>query len=127
MASELVMIRNAAVVSDNGEPRTELTFANELAYRYKRDAAVLLANTVRATHGETVSEVLGSGDARRRWPAFDLRKPPLTYLPAPTPAGAESTRTVRSGATNSRRGFSTTSRNVKAARWQLAHMPRKAT
>ncbi|MBP6787446.1 MAG: putative baseplate assembly protein, partial [Candidatus Promineofilum sp.] len=95
MASELVMIRNAAVVSDNGRPRTELTFANELAYRYKRDTAVLLANTVRATHGETVSEVLGSGDARRRWPAFDLRKPPLTYLPAPTPAGAESTLTVR--------------------------------
>ena len=95
MASELVMIRNAAVVSDNGGPRTELTFANELSYRYKRDTAVLLANTVRATHGETVSEVLGSGDARRRWPAFDLRKPPLTYLPAPTPAGAESTLTVR--------------------------------
>ena len=95
MASELVMIRNAAIVSDNGGPRTELTFANELAYRYKRDTAVLLANTVRATHGETVSEVLGSGDARRRWPAFDLRKPPLTYLPAPTPAGAESTLTVR--------------------------------
>ena len=95
MASELVMIRNAAVVSDNGGPRTELTFANELAYRYRRDSAVLLANTVRATHGETVSEVLGSGDARRRWAAFDLRKPPLTYLPAPTPAGAESTLTVR--------------------------------
>ena len=95
MASELVMIRNAAVVSDNGEPRTELTFANDLEYRYRRDTAVLLANTVRATHGETVNEVLGSGDARRRWAAFDLRKPPLTYLPAPTAAGAESTLTVR--------------------------------
>jgi len=95
MASELVMIRNAAVVSDNGGPRTELTFANDLEYRYRRDTAVLLANTVRASHGETVSEVLGSGDARRRWAAFDLRKPPLTYLPAPTPAGAESTLTVR--------------------------------
>lgn len=95
MASELVMIRNAAVVSDDGGPRTELTFANDLAYRYRRDTAVLLANTVRATHGETVSEVLGSGDARRRWAAFELRKPPLTYLPVPTPAGAESTLTVR--------------------------------
>ncbi len=95
MASELVMICNAAVVSDNGQPRTELTFANDLEYRYRRDTAVLLANTVRATHGETVSEVLGGGDARRRWAAFDLRKPPLTYLPAPTAAGAESTLTVR--------------------------------
>ena len=96
MASELVMIDNATITGGlDDRPRTVLTFANELEYLYRRDSVVLLANTVRAGHGETTTEVLGSGDARRRWATYALRRPPLTYVPASTAAGAESTLTVR--------------------------------
>jgi len=45
----------------------------------------------RATHGETVSEVLGSGNAGESYQKFLLKKGPLTYVSASTPSGALST------------------------------------
>ncbi len=58
----------------------------------------VLGNLVEATRGETVlGEILGSGDASVASPAFELKKAPLTYVPAPTsedPAGVASTLTV---------------------------------
>src|SRR5262249_12600336 len=44
---------------------------------------------------ETVQEVLGSGDASQANQSFTLKRPPLTYVSAPTPSGAQSTLTVR--------------------------------
>lgn len=70
---------------------TFLCLAVPLAYRYRRPTVTVYGNVVRATHGETRTEVLGSGDATRRFPQFALKQPPLTYLPAPTAAGATST------------------------------------
>lgn len=92
-ASELMMLQNVEVhLGTSGEAAySTLTFANDLNYRYKRETVVVYANVIRATHGETVTEVLGSGDGRLPWQSFTLRKPPLTYLAAPTPAGAAST------------------------------------
>src|SRR5581483_7899568 len=52
-------------------------------------------NVVEATHGETRNEVLGSGDSSKSLQEFTLRQSPLTYLAAPTPAGASSTLQVR--------------------------------
>ena len=99
MATELVML---AGVEQGYDPRlpgdkthTTLLLAQELAYCYKRDTITIYGNVVKATHGETKKEVLGSGDGSRRMQEFDLRQSPLTYLPAPTPAGAESTLQVR--------------------------------
>lgn len=76
-------------------PRTRLRFGNELLHSYKRDTVTLFGNVARATHGETRSDVLGSGDGSRSLQAFDLKQSPLTYVSAPTVTGAESTLAVR--------------------------------
>ncbi len=74
---------------------TRLTFAEPLAYTYKRDTVDVNANVVLATHGETVSETLGSGNSASRLQTFPLARGPLTHVSAPTPEGTESTLTVR--------------------------------
>jgi predicted phage baseplate assembly protein len=66
-----------------------------LVHRYTRDTVTINANVARATHGETVQELLGSGDASQPYQRFLLRQPPLTYVSASTPSGAESTLQVR--------------------------------
>ena len=70
---------------------TFLRLASALKYRYRRDTVTIYGNVVKATHGETRTEVLGSGDGSQVFQAFTLRQPPLTYLAAATPAGAAST------------------------------------
>jgi PKD repeat protein len=74
---------------------TYIRFDNKLQYCYKRDAVKIYGNVVKATHGETRNEVLGSGDGSKAFQSFVLKQPPLTYVAAPTPAGAESTLLVR--------------------------------
>ena len=70
--------------------RTSLTFT-PLQYPYVRRTTVLNANVVQASHGETVTqEILGSGTGRPDQ-RFRLRRPPVTYLTAPTVTGARST------------------------------------
>ncbi len=66
-----------------------------LAYCYKRDTVIIHANVAPATHGETRSEVLGSGDAAVPIQAFALKQPPLTHVSAATPSGVASTLEVR--------------------------------
>jgi hypothetical protein len=66
-----------------------------LAYRYKRGTVVIHANVAPATHGETRSEVLGSGDASVPVQSFALKQPPLTHVSAATPSGIASTLKVR--------------------------------
>ncbi len=89
------------VDTDNFQPlpddktHTFLKLSEPLAYCYRRDTVSIYANVTKATHGETRNEVLGSGDGSRAFQAFQLRQSPLTYLAAPTPAGAESTLQVR--------------------------------
>jgi hypothetical protein len=76
-------------------PHTTLQLANKLAYSYDPFTVTIYGNVVKATHGETRNEVLGSGDGSQELQQFDLRQSPLTYLSAATPAGAESTLQVR--------------------------------
>lgn len=70
---------------------TFIRLAKPLSYCYKRDTVKIYANVVKATHGETCTEVLGSGDAAKPFQAFALKQPPLTFVAASTPSGAEST------------------------------------
>jgi hypothetical protein len=78
-----------------GDPvHTFVHLAEPLAFTYSRASVVVHGNVVRATHGETRQEVLGSGDATRTFQQLPLKQPPLTYLPAPTPVGAQSTLSV---------------------------------
>jgi predicted phage baseplate assembly protein len=103
-STELVML--AAVEQrtrqdEGGAPLTRevvhtfITLATELAYAYRRDSVKIFGNVVRATHGETRREVLGSGDARTSLQEFGLKQAPLTHVSAPTASGAESTLQVR--------------------------------
>lgn len=55
----------------------------------------IYANVVPATHGETISEVLGSGDGTITHQRFDLQKPPVTYVAAPTSRGSQTTLQIR--------------------------------
>ena len=69
--------------------------ARGLAYSYKRSTVTIYANVVKATHGETRAEVLGSGNAAEAFQQFILKQPPLTYVSAPTDSGVESTLEAR--------------------------------
>ena len=48
----------------------------------------IYGNVVKATHGESSQQVLGSGDATTGLQRFVLRGSPLTHVSAPIPAGA---------------------------------------
>ncbi|NEQ30829.1 MAG: hypothetical protein F6K04_07485, partial [Leptolyngbya sp. SIO4C5] len=75
---------------------TQITLQAELAHPYKRNTVTINANVAPATHGETVQEILGSGDASQPYQAFNLRQPPLTYVSSDAaPSGALSTLEVR--------------------------------
>lgn len=74
---------------------TYLTLSEPLGFCYKRDTVTIHGNVVKATHGETRQEVLGSGDGSKAFQSFTLKQAPLTYVAAPTPTGAESTLHVR--------------------------------
>ena len=65
------------------------------ATQYLRRETTVYANVVAATHGETTTEALGSGDGSRPHQRFKLKKAPLTYVSAKTPSGAAPTLTVR--------------------------------
>ncbi|HSK71620.1 MAG TPA: putative baseplate assembly protein [Pyrinomonadaceae bacterium] len=99
MASELVMLAGIEQSYDPEMPgdkiHSTLILANRLAYTYKRKTVKIYGNVVKATHGETRSEVLGSGDATQTMQTFTLKQPPLTFVSAPTPNGIESTLEVR--------------------------------
>jgi Bacterial Ig-like domain len=75
---------------------TTLILKSGLKHGYVRRTVTMSANVVPATHGETVArEVLGGGDGSQANQRFVLRKPPLTYVSAPTPSGADSALEVR--------------------------------
>jgi hypothetical protein len=91
----------------NGTPASEqialesstsntLTFGANLANNYLLNSVVINANVAKATHGETVSEVLGSGDGARAYQAFTLKQKPVTHLSdAQAEGGAASTLALR--------------------------------
>lgn len=74
---------------------TELTLEEELDNSYERISVKINANVAPSTHGETVSEVLGNGDASQTNQKFTLRQPPLTHVSASTPSGTKSTLELR--------------------------------
>ena len=74
---------------------SELLFAEPLKAVFDRGSMEILANIARATHGESVTDLLGSGDAGSVFQRFDLRQKPLTHLTAATASGTESTLEIR--------------------------------
>ncbi len=74
---------------------TNLRFRGGLRYSYMRSTLSISANVVPGTHGATVQEVLGNGDASQPNQTFALKRPPLTYVSAPTPTGIASSLEIR--------------------------------
>jgi hypothetical protein len=72
-----------------------LTIKPPLPAALKRDTVVVHANVALASHGETVAQVLGAGDASRAFQRFDLKQAPLTWRAASNELGAASALTVR--------------------------------
>jgi Baseplate J-like protein len=76
--------------SFNG-PIQLLSLTQPLARIYDRGTVTLDANVVAATNGETMHEILGSGDATNDALLFTLKQSPLTYLSSSLNLGAVST------------------------------------
>lgn len=74
---------------------TTLHLASKLQHDYIRETVRINGNVVEATHGETVQEVLGSGDSAVANQKFRLRRGPLTHVPSPNGLGAKSTLEIR--------------------------------
>ncbi|RQP04698.1 MAG: putative baseplate assembly protein [Paracoccus sp. BP8] len=77
-AAEIRVLAQNLIVGDH----SLLTFTQPLAHRYVRATVRLSANVALATHGETVAEVLGDGDATRTFQRFRLKSGPLTHVSA---------------------------------------------
>lgn len=98
--AQLAEVVDAAAVDtdDDGAPdHLAIRVRPPLAAALPTATAVLRGNVVEATHGETVRETLGSGDASRAFQRFALRRAPLTYIAAATSTGVQSTLEVRVG------------------------------
>ena len=93
--SEIAFVGSLPTGVAHDRDRTTLTLAAPLANYYDRASARVNANVARATHGETVNEILGSGDAREPNASFTLRGFPLTYVSAATPSGRRAELAVR--------------------------------
>lgn len=90
--AELAMIASVEHISDDwNKLHTQITFDRELAHRFKRDTVTIYGNVVKATHGETRREVLGSGDGAKALQSFVLKQPPLTFVSAASFSGVDST------------------------------------
>lgn len=74
---------------------TRLIFTSELVHEYTRDTVTINANVALVSHGESVSEILGSGDAGLSSQNFSLKQTPLTYVSAETTNGVASTLQLR--------------------------------
>lgn len=72
-----------------------LTLTRALARCYDRSSVRVNANVAPATHGETVAEVVGSGDAASANQRFSLRQAPLTYVAAAGTRGRKATLELR--------------------------------
>jgi uncharacterized phage protein gp47/JayE len=76
-------------------PHTRILLQNALVNCYDRTVTTVNANVGLATNGQSVSEIMGSGNASTPDQSFTLKQSPLTYVSAPTPTGRKSTLQVQ--------------------------------
>ena len=99
-AEELELVSAAPVALLTDEVRgtwTSLHLRAAPTKGFTLPTATVHGNVARGGHGESVTEVLGSGDARQAFQRFALHQLPLTYVQADSPTGAASTLVVRVG------------------------------
>jgi hypothetical protein len=74
---------------------TTVTFAKDLVSSFDRRSVTINANVALATQGETVAEVLGSGNAAQPYQRYALKGAPVTYVASASADGVASTLRVR--------------------------------
>jgi uncharacterized phage protein gp47/JayE len=79
------------------DTRCELEISPPLPEPLVRGSVVVHANVALASHGESVSQILGSGNGGVALQRFELKQLPLTYRAAANEIGAASELTVRVG------------------------------
>lgn len=92
---EIVFIDSSDDAVSNDRNHTILKLAAALTNVYERWTVRINANVAAATHGETVAEILGNGDAGSANQKFALKQSPLTYVSAGTTTGRASTLQLR--------------------------------
>jgi predicted phage baseplate assembly protein len=93
-----VVLQAALVLAHPVSPgRCELEITPPLPAALQRASVVVHANVVLASHGETVSQVLGSGQGAQAFQRFELRQLPLTWRAADNELGAAPALTLRVG------------------------------
>jgi len=86
----------AGVQECSGDPTVLTLESPPLVHLFDRATVTIGANVAEATHGESVSEVLGNGDASQPNQEFKLRQTPaLTYTRSTAPGGRESSLQIR--------------------------------
>jgi hypothetical protein len=86
-ASEAAMVNGTSVAGDI----TTLSLKTLLTRIYDATTVTVNANAVEANNGETVHEILGSGNASDTALQFTLKQSPLTFVTSPTGNGSQST------------------------------------
>lgn len=116
LAAEGIEVDRRLIVSgaraDNGQAVTHLTtvaavtpqgtrctlrLADPLSAALRRDSVVAHLNVALASHGETATQILGSGVAAQPFQRFELKQLPLTYRAAATERGAAAELTLNVG------------------------------
>lgn len=92
---DVIAVRHLATKAYGDRIHTTVDLHRPLTRRYWRDKLKIYANVVEATHGETIREVLGSGNGREANQKLALKAGPLTRLPAANPRGEEPQLNVR--------------------------------
>jgi predicted phage baseplate assembly protein len=92
--SEYALVASVSAVT-TPYPHTRILLRSNLINCYDRNTTAANANVGLATHGQSVSEVMGSGNASTPNQGFTLKQSPLTFVQAPTQTGRQSTLQVQ--------------------------------
>jgi len=95
LVAEIVQIASGDSAVQDNRNRTTITLTAALSHLYQRESVHINFNVAPASHGETVTEILGDGDARKTDQTFILKHKPLTYISADTPSGGAASLEVR--------------------------------
>jgi hypothetical protein len=91
IVSESSLVNQSSIAG----PITTLSLYGPLTRIYDRSTVAINTNVAASTNGETMYEILGSGDATNPQLQFSLKQQPLTYLSSSTGTGTQSTLQVR--------------------------------
>ncbi|MBP6237645.1 MAG: hypothetical protein KA536_15955 [Saprospiraceae bacterium] len=91
--AELHQINETTTTHDN--KNTIIKLYRGIENKFIRKSVIINANVAKATHGETVMEVLGDGNAAKIFQKFILKQSPLTYVSADTQNGTMTSLEIR--------------------------------